>query len=55
MAGKSVPTGPAAAQAPHEEAAEKRRPGRRPLIVLAPGRDTRRPRENLMEQYDQFR
>jgi len=29
--------------------------GERVLIVLAPGKDTRRPRENLMDQYQQFR
>lgn len=31
------------------------RKGEKVLIVLAPGRDTRRPRENLMDQYNQFR
>ena len=31
------------------------RKGERVLIVLSPGNDTRRPRENLMDQYNQFR
>lgn len=31
------------------------RKGEKVLIVLAPGQDNRRPRENLMEQYDRFR
>lgn len=31
------------------------RRGEKVLIVLAPGNDTRRPRENLMDQYQRFR